>query len=209
MTRVPSPVPHRSIAIAPRRPARRPRALALLTGTLLAAGALGSAGAGAEPAIGGSSDADYGNGCVVTAGDKARTMDSLRSHCTAEQQDAIYRGAGAGAAPAGVTDGWVVRPAYGTGLAPLAWIGKTFATGPDGGTLTNRLSVGVDAWPATIYRTASIADGAPAWALDYAPSPTPQVYDEIREIVPGVWLGYSWWRQADQDVLLLAFALTD
>src|SRR5690606_18444694 len=82
MTRVPSPVPHRSIAIAPRRPARRPRALALLTGTLLAAGALGSAGAGAEPAIGGSSDADYGNGCVVTAGDKARTMDSLRSHCT-------------------------------------------------------------------------------------------------------------------------------
>jgi len=180
----------------------------LRTGALaLAAGAFvlgGAASAAADPAF-----VDYGDGCVLYPADKITTLDSLRTRCTAEQQDAIYAAADAGAAPAGFTRSWVLRPANGGDLAPMMWAGRTFATGPDGGTLTNRLTNGSDAWPAAIYRAASITDGEPAWAMNYAPSPTPQLYDEIREVVPGVWLGYSWWRNAGPEVPLLAFALAN
>ncbi len=42
--------------------------------------------------------------------------------------------------------------------------------------------------------------------LNYAPSPTPPLIDEIREVSPGVWMGYSYWRSF-QNLGLLAFVL--
>ncbi|MFD4460999.1 hypothetical protein [Nocardia sp. NPDC058480] len=150
---------------------------------------------------------DYGNGCVLDPGNRAATIDSLRFRCSVTQQDQIYRDAQAGAVATGLTNGWVTRPPQLEAAAPALWIGKVFRTGPDGGSLTNRVTgAGIEAFPADVYRAPSILDGAPTWALNYAPSPTPQVYDEIREVTPGVWFGYSWWREGSWP-LLAAFVL--
>lgn len=152
--------------------------------------------------------ADYGGGCVLHPDNRAATIDSLRSRCSAEQQDAIFRDAERGDVPMGVQNGWVTRPPAIEAVAPAFWIGKTFYTGPDGGILTNRVTgAGYEAFPAYVYTAPAMLDGKPTWALDYAPSPTPQVYDEIREITPGVWFGYSWWRGFVQNTLLLTFVL--
>ncbi|MGW4717426.1 hypothetical protein [Nocardia sp. NPDC004260] len=152
--------------------------------------------------------ADYGGGCVLYPDDKAATLDSLRFRCSPEQQDAIFRAAPLGAVPVGVKSGWVTRPPVMQAIAPPLWIGKTFYTGPDGGFLMNRLTgAGFEAWGADVYVAPALTDGQPTWALNYAPSPTPQVYDEIREVTPGVWFGYSWWRGMFQTTLLLTFAL--
>ncbi|MEU8894966.1 hypothetical protein [Nocardia sp. NPDC048505] len=163
----------------------------------------GEARAEASPVV------DHGNGCVLDPENRAVTVESLRFRCTPEQQDLIYQAAEAGAVPQGVKNGWVVRPAAGSGAAAGVWIGKTFSTGPDGGTLMNRVTgAGIEAWRADVYRAPALTDGRPTWALDYNPSPTPPVYDEIREVAPGVWYGYSWWRGLLQNVLLLSFVLT-
>ncbi|WP_040772976.1 hypothetical protein [Nocardia pneumoniae] len=152
--------------------------------------------------------ADYGGGCVLYPDDKAATVASLRFRCSPEQQDVIFRDAPLGAVPMGVKAGWVARPPIMQSLAPPFWIGKTFYTGPDGGYLMNRLTgAGIEGWRADVYAAPALLDGGPAWALNYTPSPTPQVYDEIREVTPGVWFGYSWWRGAFQTTLLLTFVL--
>ncbi|WP_410871802.1 hypothetical protein [Nocardia sp. A7] len=166
---------------------------------------LSPAAASADSAAG---IADYGNGCLLDPGNRAVTVDSLRFRCSVTQQDQIYRDAQAGAIATGLTNGWVTRPPQLEAAAPALWIGKVFRTGPDGGSLTNRVTgAGIEAFPADVYRAPSILDGAPTWALNYAPSPTPQVYDEIREVTPGVWFGYSWWREGSWP-LLAAFVLT-
>ncbi|MEV6337096.1 hypothetical protein AB0M12_20525 [Nocardia vinacea] len=153
--------------------------------------------------------ADYGGGCVLYPDNPAATIDSLRLRCSAEQQDAIFRDAPRGEVPRGVTNGWVTRPPIMEAVAPALWIGKNFYTGPDGGFLVNRVTpAGLEAWQADVYTAPAITDGGPTWALNYAPSPTPQVYDEIREVTPNVWFGYSWWRGYFQTTLLLTFALT-
>ncbi|MFG1797456.1 hypothetical protein [Nocardia sp. NPDC049149] len=153
--------------------------------------------------------ADYGGGCVLYPDNRAATIDALRFRCSAAQQDAVFHDAERGAAPMGVKDGWVTRPPNIQGISAGLWIGKIFYTGPDGGLLTNRVTAaGYEAFPAYVYSAPAKLDGAPTWALDYAPSPVPQIYDEIREITPGVWFGYSWWRGAFQDVILLTFVLT-
>lgn len=176
-------------------------AMALATGALVFGGAVSAV---AEPAF-----VDYGDGCVLYPTDKITTLDSLRTRCTAEQQDAIYAAADAGTAPSGPTRSWVLRPEIGSDLAPMVWTGRTYITGPDGGRLTNRLANGAEVWPADTSRAASITDGKPAWVANYTPSPTPQLYDELREVVPGVWLGYAWWRGAGTNMPLLSFALAN
>ncbi|MET9492038.1 hypothetical protein [Nocardia sp. NPDC006630] len=155
-----------------------------------------------------SADADYGGGCVLYDGNPAATIDSLRFRCGPAQQDNIFRDAAQGAVPMGVKNGWVIRPLDMAAWTPAVWIGKTFYTGPDGGYLMNRITpAGIEGWPANVYSAPAILDGRPTWALNYAPSPTPQIYDEIREITPGVWFGYSWSRDPGGPVALLTFAL--
>lgn len=154
-------------------------------------------------------DADYGGGCVLVTNNRAATVDSLRFRCSPAQQDAIFLDAPRGFVPMGVKNGWVARPPDMQWWTPAVWIGKTFYTGPDGGYLMNRFTgAGIEGWPANVYTGPAIMDGEPTWVLNYAPSPTPQVYDEIREVTPGVWFGYSWWREAGQTSLMLTFVLT-
>ncbi|MTJ74191.1 hypothetical protein KP696_02280 [Nocardia seriolae] len=154
-------------------------------------------------------DADYGNGCVLFSDNTSATVDSLRLRCGPAQQDAIYRDAPRGNVPIGAKDGWVASPREMQSWTPLVWIGKDFYTGPGGGYLLNRLTAaGIEAWPANVFPGSSVVDGRPAWVLDYAPSPTPQLYDEIREVTPGVWFGYSWMRQGGGFVQQLSFILS-
>ncbi|MGW4352976.1 hypothetical protein ACWELJ_12910 [Nocardia sp. NPDC004582] len=135
-------------------------------------------------------------------------MDSLRFGCETDQLDAIYRAAPRGDVPVGAKDGWVVAPRQLQSWTPQVWIGKDFYTGPSGGYLQNRLTpADLEAWPADVFAGPSVVDGGPTWILDYAPSPTPNVYDEIRQVTPGVWLGYSWIRLGGNFVPQLSFIL--
>lgn len=153
-------------------------------------------------------DADYGGGCVLYDGDRAATIDSLRFRCGPGQLEALYRDAPQGVVPTGVRNGWVAEPADMQVWSPALWIGKTFYTGPDGGYLLNRVTgAGLEVYQADVYRGPSVVDGGPTWVLNYRPSPTPQLWDEIREVTPGVWFGYSYWRDG-RDAQLLSFILT-
>ncbi|WP_157126024.1 hypothetical protein [Nocardia mikamii] len=197
--------PARPVAETNRRPRVRQRsALA----AVVVAAVLGIAPAVQAPTA--AADQDYGGGCVLYADNPAATVDALHDHCSVEQQYAIFRAAPRGDVPTGVTDGWVTSPPVMETVAPPLWIGKTFYTGPDGGSLTNRITAaGIEGFPANVYAGPSRIDGQPAWLLDYAPSITPQILDEIRQITPGVWFGYSWWRGYFQTTSLLTFALTE
>jgi hypothetical protein len=151
---------------------------------------------------------DYGNGCALDPENRAVTLDALRFRCSPQQAEQIYVAAGPGTVPVGVMNGWVTNPPPLALLAPPFWIGKTFYTGPNGGMLQNRLTgAGFEAWPAIVSIGPSWIDGKPTWVLDYAPSPTPPIHDEIREITPGVWFGYSYWHGIFASPQLLAFAV--
>ncbi|MFI1916979.1 hypothetical protein [Nocardia sp. NPDC020380] len=153
-------------------------------------------------------DDDYGGGCVLYTNNIAATVDSLRFRCDPGQQDALFRDAPRGDVPVGTMDGWVISPRDMQSWTPAVWIGKSFYTGPNGGYLLNRVTpAGIEAWPANVYSGPSVLDGQPAWILDYAPSPSPQLIDEIREITPGVWFGYSYQRGPGGYAYQLSFAL--
>lgn len=176
----------------------------LLGALVLVSGVFRAAAADADPAA----TVDHGNGCVIDPAAPAVTIDSLRWNCTDRQHLEIYRAAPAGAVPSGVKNGWVTSTTPIQPLTPAFWLGKTFYTGPDGGQLTNRVTgADIAGWPANVYRAPSRVDGEQTWVLDYTPAITPQVYDEIREVVPGVWLGWSWWRGSLQTPVLLSFVL--
>lgn len=185
------------------QPRYRFRSLAFALGTVVALAPFTAVGnASAEPT-------DYGNGCAVYPDDRAATIDALRFKCSVEQQDEIYVSAAAGSTPRGVTSGWVTRPAIMAAMAPPLWIGKTFYTGSNGGHLQNRITgAGIEGWVADVYLGTSKVDNEPAWILNYAPSPTPPLLDEIREVSPGVWFGLSWWRDPAISPLLLAFVVS-
>ncbi|MBU3060392.1 hypothetical protein KO481_02500 [Nocardia sp. NEAU-G5] len=155
-------------------------------------------------------DTNFGGGCILFPNDRMATVNALRTQCSIEQQDKIFFSSSRGDVPMGVTDGWVARPPVLETLAPAFWIGKTFYTGPNGGTLLNRITgANIPGFPAYVYSAPERVDHQPAWILDYAPSITPQILDEIREVSPGVWFGYSWWRGAFETALLLSFVLIE
>lgn len=119
----------------------------------------------------------------------------------------MFRASPRGKVPSGPKNGWVTAPsAISASAGPVDWTGKDFHTGPNGGYLLNRTNAG-EAWLANVYSAPSRMDGRPCWALNYAPSPTPTVYDELREVVPGVWLGYTLWPGVYNTPFQLGFVL--
>lgn len=160
----------------------------------------------AMPSVATAVSTKFGGDCVLHPGNRGATIDSLRFHCSAAQQAAIYHASPRGAVPMGAKDGWVTTTSAVAPPLTHLWMGKTFRTDARGGSLLNRTSFG-DIWPAEVYPASSRFDGKPAWALNYAPSPTPTVYDEIREVTPGVWLGYTLWPGVYQTPFELSFIL--
>lgn len=180
------------------------RPLFLIVATLLALISVSTGTAGAAPT-------DYGNGCTLFPDNQRATVESLRDRCHWDQLVQIYKASTPGTLPVGQKNGWVVRAPGNVidvaGVAGALWQGKTLFTGTQGGYLINRTVAG-DMIRADVHPAASLADNKPMWALDYAQSPAPWLYDEIREVSPGVWYGYSWWRrEADAKTLLLSFIM--
>jgi hypothetical protein len=86
----------------------------------------------------------------------------------------------------------------------LAWRGKVFDD--ERGNLRNIVSpFGVRAIRAKVYRDASWTDGHDCIVLDYSKTSLVArwIRDEIREVVPGVYLGQVFWSKAR----ILKFAL--
>ncbi|TSE00827.1 hypothetical protein FOS14_06275 [Skermania sp. ID1734] len=143
--------------------------------------------------------------CQLYPGNPAATIDALRFACSTEQTTQFYLDAAPGPLPQGHTNGWVVYPKETAQIAPGIWTGKNFY---GGGFLQNRLTgANIEGWPAHAYIGTSMIDGKPTWILDYSQSPTPRVVDEIREITPGVWFGYSFVRTPFGLLGLLSFVL--
>ena len=124
--------------------------------------------------------------------------DRLMSMSPAEL-DALFRRSPAGTIPAGRGRGAaLVFP--GTGLcAPIAaltrrlsWQGKIFDPGQ--GMLRNLITpFGIQAIAARVYTGPSILDGQECVVLDYSQTSLAArwVRDEIREVVPGLYLGIA------------------
>ena len=100
----------------------------------------------------------------------------------------------------------------------FVWEGKTFqATSDTGGVGHNRVSLPrvlgrQNLFPFATSFGSSAIDGKPTLILDYDldvnPSYIRHVHDEIREVVPGLFLGPAMWRGArDTTSLVLYFAL--
>lgn len=142
----------------------------------------------AVPAAANAEALDFGGGCVLFTDNPAATVDALRFRCGPGQYDAIFHSVGPGAVPMGVKNGWVVSPPAWAAIAPPFWIGKHFYPGY----VRNRLTgAGLEGVQGSVYIGSSYADGGPAWYIDYAGSVAFFVHDEIREVTPGVYLGFS------------------
>ncbi|NUS43487.1 MAG: hypothetical protein HOQ24_07355 [Mycobacteriaceae bacterium] len=186
---------------------------ALVLASLFAPAASAAESAGSSGSAGSSSTGSTDRApraaatCEINPSDRAATINALRFNCSGEEAAAVFQAAAPGAVPSGVKDGWVTRTSVVSDLSSALWAGKTFHTGVDGGYLLNRTVIG-DQWLADVYVAPSRIDGKPAWALDYHASPTPSIYDEIREVVPGVWFGYSMVRRpGSSNTILLSFVL--
>jgi hypothetical protein len=114
--------------------------------------------------------------------------------------DALYRSSPAAAIPGGVADGvalvvpgTVLTGPIARGAQLLAWKGKVFDS--HRGQLMNRgTPFGVGAIRADVYPGTSLLDGRDSIILDYSrTSPLARwVRDEIREVSPGVYLGFAY-----------------
>lgn len=180
------------------------RKVALAATLVTAFGTVQASGATAAP----TPPLKYGGGCILYPHNRAATVDSLRFRCNWAQQDRIYVRATAGAVPRGPKNGWVIRPPLLPEIASGIWMGKTFHTGPNGGFLMNQITgARIPAFGANVYRGPSRYDRKPAWVFNYMPSVIMPVYDEVREVSPGVWMGFSWWEGIFNQPQLLGFVL--
>jgi hypothetical protein len=97
----------------------------------------------------------------------------------------------------------------------MIWEGKSFrrVLGSDQGEGSNRVWLGRrgTAFGFRTYVTASVVDGQPALAIDYDLAGNPglvrKVYDELRPVQPGLFLGRGMQRTAQGHKLLVWFAL--
>lgn len=113
----------------------------------------------------------------------------------------LFRRSPAGRIPAGDSEGALLI-APGSPVAPaaaklarlLVWKGKTFDPGT--GTLRNKVGpLGTPAVTAAVYYGPSRLDANQAIILDYSRTSrlARWVRDEIREVAPGVFLGFAYW----------------
>jgi hypothetical protein len=95
------------------------------------------------------------------------------------------------------------------------WRGKTFTPRTtDAGEGINRVvSDRIALFRFTTRIAPSRHDGAPALELDYDHAENPffirAIEDEVRTLVPGLWLGQAWLRTGERKTFVLWFALTD
>jgi hypothetical protein len=151
-------------------------------------------------------------GCVTQtiAQTTITTLDDL-ARLTPGQLDAIYAGANAGSIPAGKVKGLpLVRPGTGGAVgisksARVFWQGKVFQN--ESGTAVNRF-FGVRVIKGEVGYGTSCRDARPSIILDYGN--TSVVYrryrDEIREVVPGIYLGLMFEREAPEKGPVMYFA---
>ena len=125
---------------------------------------------------------------------------------SADELDAIFRNAPAGAIPNGQGEGTAII-APGTAVSDtiakfvhiFSWKGKVFepdAIDPQRATLKNRLLLlGTKAIIAQVYKAESWLDGKECIVLDYSHTSivAQWIRDEIREVSPGVYLGVVYW----------------
>ena len=131
---------------------------------------------------------DFGGGCVLYTDNPAATVDALRFRCNADQYNVIYGSSGPGAEPLGPKNGWVLNPPVYAAITPGIWMGKTFYPGY----LRNRMTgAQLEAFHGAVYIGPSYADGRPTWFVDYAWTLTGFLHDEVREVTPGVYLGFA------------------
>ncbi len=127
------------------------------------------------------------------------------------ERDVIYRQTEPGNLPMGITDGTAIpldlplasktAPVVAALARVFAWQGKIFdlyAPDRQSGVAVNRVTpFSVPAVVAKVYRTESWMDGKPTIVIDYSQTSllARQIRDEIREVLPGVWMGKVWWQR--------------
>lgn len=125
------------------------------------------------------------------------TGNDLRRMSPAEL-DAVFATGKTGAAPCGVTRGWVIHeceaklPRVRAGMSNLIWKGKVFH---EDGAFVNRWC-GVRAVWAKVTLGISWYDGQPCFVVDYPPDAPlfGNDRDELREVAPGLFLGRAYGR---------------
>jgi len=129
--------------------------------------------------------------------------------CGQDQLDALYRVLRSGPMPAygsAARGYWRWSPdAHGLDqplnfLTEAAiWQGKVFYTTSRGGVIYNRVGADREDLPARVYYGAGRLDGRSAIIVDYASDDDvvmDQFFrDEIRQVLPGLYLGIGWWHR--------------
>ena len=136
------------------------------------------------------------------AGDESTAAARRLMDLKRPQLEGLYRGFGPGPIPDGKADGLATLSA-GTDagrasevLLSVFWRGKVFDR--KNGELVNRLAAG-RAVKAKVFLGPSWLDGKPSVIIDYRGESwiAGAVRDEIREVAPGVYLGFAYVRDAD------------
>jgi hypothetical protein len=148
---------------------------------------------------------ESGPGCACL------NLDSLEKMPWCEL-DSLYRGAQAGAPPAGFYSGRVFSSPDKPGSKVVAkvmntvWLGKDI--NPEASALINRWRVG-SAIKAEIYPSQSWLDGGPTLVMDYSHTSFvwKKMRDEVREVAPGVYLGVTFQRDSKGGRFQLFFAM--
>jgi hypothetical protein len=120
-----------------------------------------------------------------------------------KQLDSLFRSSPPGRIPAGDCEGtFIVAPGSASGAAVaglirlIVWKGKVFDPGAE--TVRNKLGpLGMLAVRAEVYYGLSRFDANPAIILDYRSTSLVArwIRDELREVAPGVFLGFAYWHR--------------
>jgi hypothetical protein len=113
--------------------------------------------------------------------------------------DDLFKASPVGPIPNGPAEGTAIiapgkafSPEIAECVSLFVWKGKTFDA--ERGVLSNKLSIGMDAIVAEVYKDKSWLDGEECIVLDYSKTPVAKwIRDEMREVHPGFYLGKVYW----------------